>query len=58
MDCSEVLGTGEQSASTEKLTELSSQVLLNLAGWIRSFGNRSRAAGDIRNRKCTGKNLH
>jgi len=33
------LGTGEQSASIEKLTGLSSEVLLNLAGWFRSFGN-------------------
>ena len=36
------LGTGEQSASTEKLTGLSSEVLLSLAGWFRSFGKRER----------------
>lgn len=52
-DCSEVLGTGEQSASTQKLTGLSSEVLLSLAWWFRSFGNRKRAAGDISNCKYT-----
>jgi len=36
-DCSEVLGTGEQSTSTEKLTGLSSEVLLSLAGWFWSL---------------------
>jgi len=34
---------GEQSASTEKLTGLSSEVLLSLTGWFRSFGNAARA---------------
>lgn len=35
------LGTGEQSASIEKLTGLSIEVMLSLVGWFRSFGNRS-----------------
>lgn len=44
---------GEQSASVKKLNGLSSQVLLSLAGWIRSFGNCSSAVGGIFNRSGT-----
>ena len=33
---------GEHSASTEKLTGLSSEVLLSLVGWFRSFDKREQ----------------
>jgi len=49
------LSTKEPSTSTKKLTRLSSEVLLSLAGWIRSFDNRSKVAGGIIDRRCTGK---
>lgn len=42
-------GHGGQSASVEKLTGLSSQVLLGLVGWNRSLGNWSSVAGGIFN---------
>lgn len=42
------LGTSEQFASSEKLTGLSSEVLLSLAGWFRSFGKREQTRGVLK----------